>query len=500
VEQFGNGDKYFGVAVMMATMPGLPMFGHGQIEGLTEKYGMEYRKAYWDEDPDPNMLERHEREIFPLLRKRYLFSGAENFTLFDFYTNEGHVNENVFAFTNKVGQERALVLYNNSYGSTSGWIRQSTRINTGRGSETRFITRTLAESLDLNTSDSVFYIFRDHQKSLEFIRSGKELSEKGQYAELQGYQYSVLLDFREKLDPDGSWNELASRLGGGGVPNIEYAYREQKLAPMLDAFKAVFNTDLIERLATKPYALDADEILNKLSPKIESFLQISGEMGMFKSETGIIRDNILERLASLCIKDTKKYEWRPAFVDEIFEEQENLLPVDDDILNSFNNIKERFIIWSVFEPIKNKISGRPSDWLDKWLLTPAIVQVLDGLGVDSQEAWANLNLLKAILDYSDALEAEEGQSLSDIIEDLFNCPYLKDFMRINQYNDVLWFNKQQYSSIIFNLYLSKSIFKPITDIKAPEVARKFFAGRHFSLLRAAENGEYQVRKTLDYLR
>ena len=29
----------------MATMPGLPMFGHGQIEGFAEKYGMEYRRA-----------------------------------------------------------------------------------------------------------------------------------------------------------------------------------------------------------------------------------------------------------------------------------------------------------------------------------------------------------------------------------------------------------------------------------------------------------------------
>ena len=49
VAQFGHDDKYFGVCVLMSTMPGLPMFGHGQIEGLHEKYGMEYRRARWDE-------------------------------------------------------------------------------------------------------------------------------------------------------------------------------------------------------------------------------------------------------------------------------------------------------------------------------------------------------------------------------------------------------------------------------------------------------------------
>ncbi len=45
VEQFGNGDKYFGVCTLLATLPGLPMFGHGQIEGFREKYGMEFRNA-----------------------------------------------------------------------------------------------------------------------------------------------------------------------------------------------------------------------------------------------------------------------------------------------------------------------------------------------------------------------------------------------------------------------------------------------------------------------
>jgi hypothetical protein len=34
VDQFGRAEKYFGVATLMATLPGLPMFGHGQIEGL----------------------------------------------------------------------------------------------------------------------------------------------------------------------------------------------------------------------------------------------------------------------------------------------------------------------------------------------------------------------------------------------------------------------------------------------------------------------------------
>ena len=86
---------------MMATMPGLPIFGHGQIEGFTEKYGMEYSRAYWDEHPDPDLVTRHEREVFPILHRRHQFAEAENFLLYDFYTPEGHVNEDVFAYSNR---------------------------------------------------------------------------------------------------------------------------------------------------------------------------------------------------------------------------------------------------------------------------------------------------------------------------------------------------------------------------------------------------------------
>jgi hypothetical protein len=128
VEQFGKGDKYFGICTLLVTMPGLPMVGHGQIEGYSEKYGMEYYRAYWDEVPDENLVKRHEREIFPLIKKRYLFADVENFALYNFYTNNGSIDENVFAYSNGKGSERSLVIVNNRFGNTQGSIKQSTEI------------------------------------------------------------------------------------------------------------------------------------------------------------------------------------------------------------------------------------------------------------------------------------------------------------------------------------------------------------------------------------
>ncbi len=56
IDQFGKGDKCFGVAALMSTLPGLPMFGHGQIEGFTEKYGMEYRRPRYDHHHGPGIF------------------------------------------------------------------------------------------------------------------------------------------------------------------------------------------------------------------------------------------------------------------------------------------------------------------------------------------------------------------------------------------------------------------------------------------------------------
>jgi len=163
VDQFGKGDKYFGVCILMATMPGLPMFGHGQIEGLTEKYGMEFRKPMWDEQPDLGLMQHHERVIFPLLHKRYLFADVRDFLLYDFFTPEGHVDENVFAYSNRAGDERGLIVYNNAFGSTRGWIRQSAAyaVKTGEMGEKTLAQRTLAEGLDVHHDSEFFVLFRD---------------------------------------------------------------------------------------------------------------------------------------------------------------------------------------------------------------------------------------------------------------------------------------------------------------------------------------------------
>ncbi|WKZ48911.1 MAG: alpha-amylase family glycosyl hydrolase [Anaerolineales bacterium] len=220
VEQFGDGDKYFGVATVLATLPGLPMFGHGQVEGFREKYGMEFRKPKWDETPNEGLVAGHDWKIFPILHRRSLFADVENFYLFDLFTDSGSVDENVFAYSNIHNDERGLVLYHNRFADTKGWIKTSAAYLDKSTGDLR--QKSLAEALGLPFEGYV--IFKDYVMRLEYIRSCEELWQKGLYVELHAYQHHVFMDWR--FVEDGNWGLVNSNLNGAGVESMSAKWEE----------------------------------------------------------------------------------------------------------------------------------------------------------------------------------------------------------------------------------------------------------------------------------
>ena len=220
IDQFGSGDKYFGVATVLSTLPGLPMFGHGQVEGFHEKYGMEFRKPKWDETPDEGLIRGHEWKIFPILHRRYLFADVEQFFLYDFYHADGGVDENVFAYSNIHNDERGLVIYHNRYADTRGWIKISAAYLDKNTGELR--QKSLAEGLGLPFEGYV--IFKDYVTHLEYIRSSEELWQKGLYFDLRAYQHHVFMDWR--FVDDEKWRAVNDTLNGAGVESMQAKWDE----------------------------------------------------------------------------------------------------------------------------------------------------------------------------------------------------------------------------------------------------------------------------------
>jgi hypothetical protein len=284
IDQFGDGDKCFGIATLMATLPGLPMFGHGQIEGFTEKYGMEYYRPRYNEDERPELVERHNREIAPLLHQRDLFAGSENFLLYDFWHDSGSVDENVFAFSNRRGEDRALIIFHNKYGETSGTIHNSAAYMDKARGELR--QQSLEEALDLPRDHSRIFSYRDNRTGLWHLRRAGDMVENGIHFHLRAYDYAALLDWRERIPTaQYPWDKLCDSLRGHGVPDLDGALINLELECVHEALRHVLDRALMKRLvrlsaadrpegqATRPLSLPDDETVDILLERGVTFLE-----------------------------------------------------------------------------------------------------------------------------------------------------------------------------------------------------------------------------------
>lgn len=248
VDQFGTGDKYFGVCTMLATLPGLPMFAHGQIEGLTERYGMDFKQARLQEKADEDLAARHQRDIAPLLKNRRLFAESANFVFYDFWTEHGAVDENVFAYSNRLGHERAVVLYNNAYESTRGTIHGSVAyMDKGSGN---LVNRSLIDGLALSTDGSVIVSYRDRSRGVEYLRRATDLQHNGLSIDLRGYEHVVFEEWRERYaTADQPWDKLCDALSGAGVHNLDEALALLQLRPLHHALRETITEKNIRVLA-----------------------------------------------------------------------------------------------------------------------------------------------------------------------------------------------------------------------------------------------------------
>jgi glycosidase len=197
-EQFGTTDKAFSAATLLATLPGLPMLGHGQVEGFRERYGMEFRKARWDEPVDQSHADHFARAIVPLLRRRAAFSGTTDFHLYDAQRDGGGIDENVYAYSNGRGGDRSLVLVHHHFGDTTVRIDWSIAAAAPGGSGGTALTSVrLAEALALTERDDEFVRLVDHRSGFELRRSAGELRREGLRVGLGAYEARVLW-----LEPD----------------------------------------------------------------------------------------------------------------------------------------------------------------------------------------------------------------------------------------------------------------------------------------------------------
>jgi hypothetical protein len=276
-EQFGTGDRYFGVCTILSTLPGLPMFAHGQFEGLRERYGMEYARPYVDEEADAAVLERHRRQIVPLLSDRRLFAAGDRFQLFEMHGAGGEVEDEVLAYANGLPGQPVLVAYHHGGGEVGGRLGESlpVRRRAGEPAEAGWI----GEALGIAASGVVS--FRDRVSGLSYLARAEEIWERGLELRLGPFEARVLEGFelaeaaiaRASLRPGrevagrGLAERLAEGLGAGGVPDLARAVRELELEPVRSALGRMLEAPVFRELAAAR-SLPDDGQLDRLEATI----------------------------------------------------------------------------------------------------------------------------------------------------------------------------------------------------------------------------------------
>lgn len=487
IEQFGDGDKYFGVLVLMCTLPGLPMFAHGQIEGYTEKYGMEYQRAYYNEEPKQWLVERHEREIFPILKKRYVFSEVQNFWLYDFIDTNGNLNEDVFIYSNKFREEKSLVIFNNKYQSISGSFLNSRQKLNGNSSNTSSLHNTsISYNLGIKNSDFHFYILRDVTTGLEYFFNGTDVNNSGLFLNLHGYEFRVFLVFKEIFDPSGNSYKFYKDNFGNGIYNISRELDKIKLSKIHDSFLNLFSEDILLKYK------------NLLSPKKAA-----------KKNITLFEETLLQSVSKLTKNISNEFtvpkklnEFNSSFVKSVIYSIELINGIrtelksgksksDAAIIRFLNEFSEdRYIVFLLFSLVNNlkdlfdKNEKIYETYISEIMLTRPIKMLLNNNYDESQKVSSQMLLLNLILQFEgniknldlipdELMKLRSGRKIYDYLlkenpknlSEFAESELLKTFLEVNTYQEKTYYSKERLEEYID--FISIYVTLKFTKIEKP---------------------------------
>ncbi len=448
--QFGKGDKYFGVCTLMVTLPGLPMFGHGQLEGFTEKYGMEYRRAYWNEQEDRALVRQHYRLIAPLLHRRYLFADVENFLFYDVLDEDGRVQESVFAFSNRFEDQNALVVYNNSFSEAAGWIKESVPFN--RNEEQ--VQLPLLAGLGLQGTAEHFVVFNDHVTGLEYIRRYSEMEEKGLFISLGAYKFNVFLDFHLVCStPEAPYAELFTQLNGAGVPDLDRALRKIRFAPLHQIVASLLQDDFFaahsQKRSSAEYSFDG---------LLQAFAQAAEEIALFEKKRPLGRSKIETLLkplkhalnllhSTLFEKNISGDTFSPVLLrlQQDFAPQFPELEIDLHVLRAWAVLR---LLKAIYEP---ELPGS-FDFFASRLFDEPFEAFLHALVEDSKNTTINLDLLKILAAFPQGIPFSSPSQVRLELEQLLSFAPTSAYLDIHSFENVYYFNKERFEELIFFLF------------------------------------------------
>jgi hypothetical protein len=145
-------------------------------------------------------------------------------------------------------------------------------------------------------------------------------------------------------------------------------------------------------------------------------------------------------------------------------------------------------------------SQRSRSWIDEWRLDQTLGEALKELGLDEATASRAGILVKVLTRHQRWFDLN---AVSQVLETLLKDDEVRQFLMVNRYNDILWFNKEAFEEMLWWLLLVAAVeigFDPLRP--ASEMVKELEAcyGMIQSLDEAKEKSEYQIEKLLETIK
>jgi hypothetical protein len=291
------------------------------------------------------------------------------------------------------------------------------------------------------------------------------------------------------------------------VPSMNEAMKELFLQPLHYPFKELVNADLFGRLIAATERSNVEALQNKDDDEnLQTFE---------RSDVQTLLDEVEQKMLNL-LREIKR------FTDSEGDEAPIAREVRDEIaiilqlplleqrlgLAAPGGPADRTAGWGslfgwAFVHALGKISGAADyagesrSWIDEWRLGRIIDGVLRELGADEYAAGQAVMVLKHMTSYQDWFATPELRQPQPLVEALLADSEIQQLLRVNRYQNVLWFDKHAFEQLLAWLLCVATIAISADAERTPaaaDVAIEACAATVRQLNEAAVASGYQVEK------
>ena len=88
-------------------------------------------------------------------------------------------------------------------------------------------------------------------------------------------------------------------------------------------------------------------------------------------------------------------------------------------------------------------------WLDEWQLGGILARVYQQTGLPEDKAWQCISTVKTLILLQNWYQDDNGKTIQNTMHNWLGNSTIQQFLKINRYQDILWFNKEAFDDLLW---------------------------------------------------